>query len=138
MDEYCYLVSSPAKRSSIHRTPSIDIVYWTITTLNYYFIMVLKNNYFLQGPSRIHSMSGNRDPVYTAACLQWQTRNSAAAVTVSSRAGFQKVWDAPVLSQTFEEVLSGAQYQAGRDRLIAVSSWRLPERHSLLVSGNED
>jgi len=58
-------------------------------------------------PSCLHSMSGNRDPVYTAACLEWQTR-CGAAVPEPLRAGVQKVWDAVVVSQKYEEVLSAA------------------------------
>jgi len=40
-------------------------------------------------PSRLHSMSGNRYPIYIAACLEWQTR-CGAAVPDPSRAGFRR------------------------------------------------
>jgi len=70
-------------------------------------------------PSRLHSISGNRDPAYIATCLEWLT-NCGAAGPDPSRAGVQKVWDTPVVNQIYEEVLSAAQNRAGRARLIAV------------------
>jgi len=42
-------------------------------------------------------------------CLEWQTR-CRAAVSDLLRAGVQKVWDAPVVSQKYEEVLSAARF----------------------------
>jgi len=68
-------------------------------------------------PSRQHSMSGNHDLVYIAACLKWQT-SCGAAVPDPSRAGVQKVWDASVESHKSEE----SQNQAGRCRLLAVTA----------------
>jgi hypothetical protein len=72
-------------------------------------------------PSRLHSLSGSHDPVYLAACMEWQTR-CAAAVPDLARAGVQKAWDAPVVSRKYEEVMSAAQNQAGRARLIAAAA----------------
>ena len=72
-------------------------------------------------PSRFQAASGNGDPVYIAACLEWQSRCSVA-VPDPVRASVQKAWDAPVMSRKYEEVLSAAQNQAGRARLIAVAA----------------
>jgi len=72
-------------------------------------------------PSRLHSMSGNRNPVYIADCLEWQTK-CGAAVPDPSRAGAQKLWHAPAVNQKYEEVLSAAQNQAGHARLIVVAA----------------
>ena len=72
-------------------------------------------------PSRLHTVSGNRDSVCVAACLEWQTRCDAA-VPDPARAGVQKAWDAPVVSRKREELLSAAQNQAGRARLIAAAA----------------
>jgi len=69
--------------------------------------------------SRLHSMSGNRDPVHIAACLQWQTR-CGAIVPDPSREGVQKVWDVPAVSQKDED--EAAQNQAWRVRLISVAA----------------
>jgi len=68
-------------------------------------------------PSRLNSISGNRDPVYTMACLERRTR-CGAAVLDQLRAGVQKVWDALVVSQKYEELLSATQNQAGVPDLL--------------------
>jgi hypothetical protein len=72
-------------------------------------------------PRRLHSVSSSSDPVYVAACLEWQTRCNAA-VPEPARAGVQKAWDEPVVSRKREEVMSAAQNQAGRARLIAAAA----------------
>ena len=72
-------------------------------------------------PSRLHAVSGNRDPVCIAACLEWQTR-CGSVVPDPARAGVQKSWDAPIVSRKREEVLSAAQNQIGRARLIAAAA----------------
>ena len=72
-------------------------------------------------PSCLHAVSGNCDPVYIAACLEWQTR-CGAAVPEPVRAGVQQAWDAPVVNRIREEVLSAAHNQAGRARPIAAAA----------------
>ena len=58
-------------------------------------------------PSRLHEVSGDRDPVCVAACLEWQTR-SASTVPDPAKSGIQKAWDLPVVSRKREELLSAA------------------------------
>jgi len=50
------------------------------------------------------------------------TLRLAYRVPDPSTAGVQKVWDTPVVNQEYEEVLSAAQNQTGRARLIAVAA----------------
>ena len=49
-------------------------------------------------PNRLHAVSGNCDPVYVAASMEWQTR-CGAAVPDPVTASVQKAWDAPVVSR---------------------------------------
>ena len=72
-------------------------------------------------PTRLHAVSGIRDPLCIAACLEWQTRCDAAVLD-SERVSIQRTWDAPLVSRKREEVLSAAQNQAGRARLIAAAA----------------
>ena len=72
-------------------------------------------------PSRLHAVSGNLDPVCTAACLEWKNRYDATEPD-PVKASVQKAWDAPVVSSKREEVLSSAQDQAGRARLLAATA----------------
>ena len=72
-------------------------------------------------PSRLHEVSGDRDPVCVAACLEWQTR-SASIVPDPAKSGIQKAWDLPVVSRKREELLSAAQSQVGLARLIAAAA----------------
>ena len=58
-------------------------------------------------PNRLHAVSGNCDPVYMAASLEWQTR-CGAAVPDPVTASVQKAWDAPGVSRKYEEVLPSA------------------------------
>jgi hypothetical protein len=72
-------------------------------------------------PSRIHEVSGNLDPVCTAACLEWKNRYDVTE-PVPVKASVQKAWDAPVVSLKREEVLSSAQDQVGRSQLLAATA----------------
>jgi hypothetical protein len=72
-------------------------------------------------PSRLHAVSGDRDPACVAACLEWQTR-CASTVPDPAKSGIQKAWDLPVVSRKREELLSAAQTQVGRARLIAAAA----------------
>ena len=72
-------------------------------------------------PARLHAVSSMRDPVYIAANLEWQQR-STVVVPDGSRTGAQKAWDTPLVNRKLEEVLSAAQTQVGRARLIAAAA----------------
>jgi len=72
-------------------------------------------------PTRLHASSGNLDPVCVEATVEWQSRcNSATPDT--ARTGIQKAWDSPLVSRKLEEVMSAAQTQVGRARLIAAAA----------------
>ena len=74
-------------------------------------------------PSRLHSSSATEDSLYITASLQWQSR-SGTTVPEQSMAGIQKAWDKdkPLVAKKSELVLSAAQTQAGRARLIAAAA----------------
>ena len=72
-------------------------------------------------PSRMHAVSGNLDPISVAACIEWQSRCNTA-VPDSARAGIQKAWDMPIVSRKSEQVMSAADTQVGRARLIAAAA----------------
>jgi len=72
-------------------------------------------------PSRLHAAAGVSDPICIEACLEWQTRCSLA-IPDAARAGIQKAWDKPLVSRKLEEVMSAAQTQVGRARLIAAAA----------------
>ena len=72
-------------------------------------------------PARLQAVSSTRDPVYIAANLEWQQR-STVVVPDGSRTGAQKAWDTPLVSRKLEEVISAAQTQVGRARLIAAAA----------------
>jgi hypothetical protein len=66
-------------------------------------------------------VSSIRDPAYIVANLEWQQR-STVVVPDESKIGVQKAWDTPLVSRKLEEVLSAAQTQVGRARLIAAAA----------------
>ena len=72
-------------------------------------------------PARLHALSSTRDPVYIAANQEWQLRSNAV-VPDGSRIGVQKAWDTPLVNRKLEEVISAAQTQVGRARLIAAAA----------------
>ena len=72
-------------------------------------------------PARLHASSSTNDPVYIAASLEWQLRSNAV-VPDESIIGVQKAWDAPLVNRKLEEVISAAQTQVGRARLIAAAA----------------
>ena len=60
-------------------------------------------------PHHHHAMSGNRDPVYVVASLEWETR-CGAAVPGPVRTSAQKAWDAHVSKASFTTVSHQLQY----------------------------
>ena len=72
-------------------------------------------------PARLHAVSSIRDPAYIVANLEWQQR-STVVVPDGLRIGVQKEWDTPLVSRKLEEVISAAQTQVGRARLIAAAA----------------
>ena len=72
-------------------------------------------------PSRLHNSSAERDSLYVAACQQWQSLCNSAVPDPTS-IGIQKAWDAPLVDKKREMVLSAAQNQVGRARLIAAAA----------------
>jgi len=72
-------------------------------------------------PSRLHVTAGISDPICVEASLEWQTRCSSA-IPDAGRAAIQKAWDKPLVSRKLEGVMSAAQTQVGRARLIAAAA----------------
>jgi hypothetical protein len=72
-------------------------------------------------PTRLHASSGNLDPLCVEASIVWQSRCNSA-IPDTARTGIQKAWDSPLMSRKLEEVMSAAQTQAGRARLIAAAA----------------
>jgi len=66
-------------------------------------------------------MSGNRDPVYIAACLEMADEMQCSSTGSIEGRGSEGMGCA-VVSQKYEEVLSAAQNQARHARLIAVAA----------------
>lgn len=72
-------------------------------------------------PSRLHAVSGLQDPHYITASVEWQTRCNLAFPDETSL-GVQKAWDSPLVSRKLAGVLSAAQSQVGRARLLAAAA----------------
>jgi len=72
-------------------------------------------------PTRFHATSGLHDIEFTAACVQWQAATNSS-VPDTALIGVQKTWDSPMVEVKLQEVLSAAQTQAGRARLLAAAA----------------
>jgi hypothetical protein len=62
-----------------------------------------------------------QDTLYITACLQMQTRCNAVAPD-TARCSIQKAWDVPLVNRKREEMISAAQTQAERARLIVAAA----------------
>ena len=72
-------------------------------------------------PPRLHDSVGELDPYLIAAREEWLSLSSCPCPD-SSISSIQKAWDSPLVNLKKENVLSAAQSQAGRARLIAAAA----------------
>ena len=72
-------------------------------------------------PPRLHDSVGDLDPYFTGAREEWLIL-SGCPCPDSSFSSIQKAWDSPLVNLKKEKVLSAAQSQAGRTRLIAAAA----------------
>ena len=72
-------------------------------------------------PPRLHDSVGDFDPYLIAAREEWLILSSCPCPD-SSISSIQKAWDSPLVNLKKEKVLSAAQSQAGRARLIAAAA----------------
>ena len=72
-------------------------------------------------PPRLHDSVGELDPYLIAAREEWLSLSSFPCPD-SSISSIQKAWDSPLVNLKKEKVLSAAQSQAGRARLIAAAA----------------